>query len=272
MFHDEKRIEAGFGPTWRLDFTQNRARPFVSSTFLTFALQSSRVDARKNCNPPIRFAVELRKSPMKPFFLLFGVCIGAALPLAAQNASVKSPTPATGERGVSLGALLQLTPAQSRQLERISAQSSESNGAKSESDRAAARAALREKGREVLSPVQRSVLDSLARDSRFQIRRDALYSLFMEVPPISAAAEAQFNDAQARRNWEEARRLDRASRLKNARGIGSYGIYGGLDRGGPQAGVYGGYGRGGVGVYGGVGTRGPSIGVNVGRVFGLGRR
>lgn len=165
--------------------------------------------------------------------------------------------------------------------------------------------ATRTKARAMLPPVQLSQLDALASDPRFRVRPDRVARLLMapsdpaprfdaprsvatrsgvtrsgatrsvatgSVATGSVATRSGVTDAEARRNWLDARRLSRQGDWNRATGIGSYGVYGGYGFGGPQAGVYGGYQQGAIGVHGGFGLGGPSIGINIGRVFGIGRR
>lgn len=200
-------------------------------------------------------------------------------------------------REVSLSALLQLDAGQTGRLMRLhdgllSRRRAENarlapnaSTSKSEARRGRLVADLlgtRAKATLVLPPVQRSQLEALAGDPRFTLRRDALYELLLAPVDESGtdlvgaskpgATKSGATDAQGRRNWLEARRLDGSDRLNRAQGVGSYGVYTGYGYGGPQAGVYGGYQQGAVGVHAGIGLGGPSIGVNIGRVFGVGRR
>ncbi len=226
----------------------------------------------------------------------------SVIPATAQNAATQAATPgaiaaAMDSRAVpevSLARLLQLDAAQIARLSRLMPPGAAPHAVRSGGDRQSS-AALQKtaadwrsaqfKARASLSPVQRSQLDSLATDPRFRLRQDDLFWLLIApaapsslarngVPiaksaPISSGLRS--SDAQARRNWQDARRLDGAGAL-GLRGTGNYGVYGGYGYGGPQVGVYGGYQQGAIGVYGGLGRGGPSIGVNIGRVFGLGRR
>lgn len=235
-------------------------------------------------------------------FLTFAALCGVvvAAPVAAQNTRAKAGDSTVGApSGVSLAALLQLQPAQSERLSRLyddfstrrlaqeskiaQLQSQMGQGrsldvrrvARLERDTDAARqkivadlGATRVKARASLPPVQRSQLDSLASDSRFQVRPDRFYQLFLA--PVAEFGPAQSDEA--RRNWLEARQWAGENPRNHANGVGSYGVYGGYGYGGPQAGVYGGYNRGPVGVHAGIGLSGPSIGVSIGRVFGVGRR
>ena len=234
-------------------------------------------------------------------FATLGALCSVVAPVAAQNtrAKVADSTISTGTlSGVSLASLLQLQPAQSERLGRLydefsarrlaqeskiaqlqsqlsQSRSDARRAARLERDIDAARqkivtdlGATRVKARGVLPPVQRSQLDSLATDSRFQVRPDRFYQLFLA--PVAESGPVQSDEA--RRNWLEARQRAGENDRNRASGVGSYGVYGGYGYGGPQAGVYGGYNQGPVGVHAGIGLGGPSIGVSIGRVFGVGRR
>ena len=121
--------------------------------------------------------------------------------------------------------------------------------------------ATRANALELLPPVQRAQLESLANDSRFQVRGDRYFQLFLM--PLDAVGGAPLAFASPR---FEASNSDR--KHLRAKGAGSYGVYGGYGYGQPQIGVYGSYGQGPVGVQAGIGRGGASIGIGIGGIFG----
>ncbi|WP_106380381.1 hypothetical protein [Abditibacterium utsteinense] len=134
--------------------------------------------------------------------------------------------------------------------------------------------AARTKALQTLDSVQRAQLESLATDTRFEVRTDRFYQLFLL--PLEELFSAQFGATERREylQMQSARgpRSGTSKRSGTGAGTGTYGVYGGAGYGGPQYGVYGGYGRGPVGVHVGVGRGGPTIGVGIGGIFGVGRR
>lgn len=118
----------------------------------------------------------------------------------------------------------------------------------------------RAKALQMLPPVQRAQLESLATDSRFKVRSDRYFQLFLL--PVEQLWQQSLAGKSARLLPNQ-----RQSRYRD-QGAGSYGVYGGYGYGQPQIGVYGSYGQGPVGVHAGVGRGGASIGIGIGGIFG----